>query len=333
MEAKTTEQPSRHHEQGAHSLSLDVVIATFNRSALLRECLASLFNATAPSLMRWRVSVVDNNSSDDTKATVESFMADPHKPIRYLFERMPGKSAALNLAIASCPYTIMGFLDDDEQVDENWLVTIERTFRECPELDFIGGPYLGLWRANKPDWLPSGFNGVLGADNVEKIPREPVPFPQETLFLRGGNAVVRRSVFDRIGNYAVRLGRFENGLGSCEDADMYDRMLDAKLHGLYMPGLIVYHLVPPERLTRSYYRKWTWGHGVSLSEMYRTRPPQVPHIGRIPRWAIGNAVRRIPALLFGDKPERFSAELQWWTLAGLYCGAYWKRSAKFGPPT
>jgi glycosyltransferase involved in cell wall biosynthesis len=310
----------------SEALSLDIIIPTFNRSRLLRECLESVFGATTPPNLTWRVTVVDNKSSDDTKQVVESFMEDRRKPIRYLFEAKLGRSAAANCGISESNYLLTGFLDDDEQVAKTWLETIERSFRQNPNLDFIGGPYLGLWRTTQPSWLPREYSGVLSADNPEEIPKQPVAFPHPAVFLRGGNAVIRRSVFDRIGGYALHLGRFGTGFGSCEDHDFYRRMLDADMQGLFVPELIIYHVVPPERVTRSYYRKWAWGHAVSLSEMTRLAPEEAPHVGRIPRYVIGEALRTTPDLLFGDQRNRFSAELRWWTLAGLFWGAYVKKS-------
>jgi hypothetical protein len=60
--------------------------------------------------------------------------------------------------------------------------------------------------------------------------------------------------------------------------------------------------------------------------MTRLVPEAVPHVGSIPRYIIGEAVRRAPDLVFGDQRERFSAELRWWTLAGLFWGAFVKKS-------
>jgi glycosyltransferase involved in cell wall biosynthesis len=305
----------------SRALSLDIILPTFNRSHLLRECLESVFRASRPSEMIWRVTVVDNNSSDDTKQVVEWFVEKYGGLIRYLFEEEQGRSAALNRGIAASDYLLMGFIDDDEQIDKGWLETVQRSYQERPDLDFIGGPSFGLWRAEKPSWLPSGYNGVLSADNPADVPEHPVPFSDPKSFLKGGNSVIRRSVFDRIGPYASHLGRVGNGFASCEDHELLLRVLDAGMHGLFVPGLIIHHVIPPERVTRSYYRKWAWGQAVSFSGVDRLRPQQVSYIARIPRYMIGEAVRGLPALIFGDQRQRFSEELRWWTLAGFVWGS------------
>lgn len=301
--------------------SLDILLPTYNRSGLLAECLESVFQALPPSAMDWRVTVIDNNSSDGTKATVEGFAARFGGRIRYLFEKTQGKSAALNTGLRESDRTIIGLIDDDEHIDKRWLQVIETWFSD-DSVDYIGGPCLGLWRAERPNWIPPQFEGVLSADNPEEIPREPIPFGDPRVFFRGGNAALRRSVFDRIGFYDLTLGRFASGLGSCEDHDIFNRILKANLKGIYVPDLIIYHLVPPERVTRSYFRRWAYDHGAAQAKMDRRVPQNVVHLGRIPRYMVGDSITALRSLGRGSSSERFSAELQWWSLAGYIRGAY-----------
>lgn len=297
-------------------MRLDILIPTFNRASLLGECIAAVLRSTGSH--EWRITVIDNNSKDDTKKVVESFDG---ARVRYLFERKQGRSAALNAGVAATDGDVIGMIDDDERVHPDWIETAAKWMSDA-EVDFIGGPYLGLWEKEKPRWMPAGFEGVLGADDPESIPKSAVRFPDDRVFLRGGNIWVRRSVFDRIGLYRTDLGRGPNDLASCEDQDMYTRLLAAGLNGSYVPELIIYHLIPPERLTRSYYRRWAWDHAKSLALLERGTPRKVAYLGRVPRYLIGTAIRKIPALASPDPGRRFSAELEWRRLAGFLQGAY-----------
>ena len=76
------------------TLDASVLICTFNRAALLGEALDSL--AEIASSRRWEVLIVDNNSSDETRSTVERRQATFPAPLRYVFEPEQGKSRALN---------------------------------------------------------------------------------------------------------------------------------------------------------------------------------------------------------------------------------------------
>ena len=84
--------------------------------------------------VRYEVVVVDNNSTDDTKPVVDSFIAQGYSNLRYVFEGRQGLSHARNTAVLrSARSPILAFTDDDVQVAPNWVSTIKRTF-ESPEV-------------------------------------------------------------------------------------------------------------------------------------------------------------------------------------------------------
>lgn len=296
------------------TLSLDILIPTYNRSDTLRECLEAILKAESPGDLSWRVTVVDNNSRDNTRGVVESLSSQFSGKLRYLFEPQPGKSHALNLGITASDRTLIGMLDDDELIDERWITIVRDSFVD-PALDYIGGPYYGLWRTAKPNWLPPSYPAVLSADDAALVPPHARSFDDENMFLRGGNAVVRREVFDRIGLYT-------HGLGKCEDHDMFTRLRAAGARGVFIPDLVIHHIVPADRATRAYHRKWVWSRGLSLALMDRQTPENVVYVGRIPRYMIGRTVRCTPQLVFGSAAERFDAELEWRNMLGFIYGAY-----------
>ncbi len=89
-------------------MTLDVVIATYNRSALLRRALDSLLAADQPASLPFVVIVCDNNSTDDTAAVVAAYQERFRGQLRYVFERTPGKSSALNTALAASSGELVG---------------------------------------------------------------------------------------------------------------------------------------------------------------------------------------------------------------------------------
>jgi glycosyltransferase involved in cell wall biosynthesis len=302
--------------------SLDVIVPTYNRAHLIAGCLQSLIEARRPSNLTIQIFVVDNNSSDDTARIVRDIAKRHPQLVTYVFEKRQGRSAALNGGIRAGAGTLIGMIDDDERVDPEWFEVIVDCFRD-PDLDFIGGPYVPIWcGARRPEWMPAHWQGVLGID--EDIPATCVPFTRDMrLCLKGGNAVVRRSVFATVGLYSTDLGRSANGLASCEDHDMLLRLLDAGARGVWVPRLIINHLIIPERLTKRYFRRWAFDHAVSLARMHRRPLRDVKYVGRIPRYMIGTTVRTITRCFPAkSKADAFSAELACWDLAGLVYGAY-----------
>ena len=109
-------------------MQLEVVIPTYNRSALLKKTLGSVLRARVPAGLRVKVIVVDNNSTDDTKAVISEIAQASNGRVSYVFEKQQGRSPALNAGIAAATGGLVGFIDDDEEIDESWYETILSSF-------------------------------------------------------------------------------------------------------------------------------------------------------------------------------------------------------------
>ena len=303
-------------------MRLDVVIPTYNRSGLLKQALDSLLRAPVPRELTVNIIVVDNNSKDDTKAVVSQYAQASNGRVSYVFEKQQGRSPALNAGIAAATGDLVGFIDDDEEIDASWYETILAAFKNS-EVDFIGGPYLPRFEGEVPGWLPKEYGAVVGiVDGGDKE----VPFDDAYPgILMGGNAVFRREVLQRVGPYSTALGRSGKRLLSCEDEDMYERLQAAGARGMYLPQLIVYHFIPRERLTKRYHRSWCFWQSVSMAVLDRIRPKPVAYVWGVPRYFYGRALRGMLRLANLRQSERFSHELPLWELAGFFYGKHFYR--------
>jgi glycosyltransferase involved in cell wall biosynthesis len=296
---------------------------------MLARTLKSLLAADIPLGLEVRITVVDNNSSDDTRKTVKDLSELFGNSLRYVFEPRQGRSFALNAGICSTAGDLIGMIDDDEEIDRLWYTTIQRVFRGGG-IDFIGGPYVPRWGAECPEWLPGNYLGAIGwIDGGEKV----LPFNENYPgILMGGNAVITRAMLNKIGYYDTRLGRTAKRLLSGEDEDMYQRLLAAKARGIYVPNLIIYHYIPPERLVKRYFRRWCFWRGVSAGVIDRNRRLPVAYLAGIPRYLIGDVVSGLfqaTAGLIDRRRSRssnaFSGELAIWDAAGFFYGKHFYR--------
>lgn len=304
-------------------MRLDVVVPTYNRTRLLRPAVASLLRAPVPDGLEVRILVIDNNSTDGTEQVVREMQADGYLPIVYIRETKQGLSHSRNAGIANATGDLVGFIDDDEEIEENWYTVIHREFAD-PTVEYIGGPCLPNWQADIPDWLPPGYHSVIGA-----IPPKPRGHygPGHPGMLNGGNAVIRRTVFEKIGGYSTRLGRSGKGLLSEEDAEFFRRIQAAGVCGMYVPDLAIYHYIPAERLTRKYHRRWAYWRAVSQGLLDRESPEKAVYLLGLPRHRIGRAVRSLINMPLhyvrgAGKGRVFADELAAWDLAGFLYGKY-----------
>lgn len=300
---------------------------------MLENCVRSILTARPVADLHVHVTVICNGCSDGSADVARRLQSRNPGLVSLLVDRRAGKSLALNAGIAATTGDLVGLIDDDEQVDERWLEVVARAFKD-DTLDFIGGPYRVVWETPPPEWLPKDYLAVLGdVDNGA----EARPFNREFPgILKGGNAVIRRAVLARVGPFAEHLGPGSFArLFSCEDEDMYWRLLEAGANGGYLPELVIYHYITVSRLSREYYRSWCFWRGVSRGLMDRRHPMPVSYFGGIPRFLWGEAARamlrlgfqrtrRAPGDIFGD-------ELRAWDVAGYFYGKHLYTLARFFP--
>jgi len=307
------------------ALTLDVLVPTHNRGAMLERAVRSVLAARIPSALAVRVVAICNGCTDDSLPRIRRVMADAPGRVEFLWERRLGKSTALNVGISRSTADLIGMIDDDEEVDASWLMVVADAFRD-PTLEFIGGPYIPVWGDHQPDWLPPDYLAVIGSADAgpHRRPFEP-EFPG---ILKGGNAVVRRTTLARLGGYAEELGPGPSQrLFSCEDEDMYLRLLETGARGEYRPDLVIYHHVSAERLTRQYFRQWCFWRGVSRGIMAPWHTQTVPHLMGIPRFILGSATRGVLNLARDigrrrARTDRFRDELRIWDALGFLYGRH-----------
>lgn len=311
-----------------------VLICTFNRAAYLAETLDSLARIPAAAGFTWDVMVVDNNSTDETRRVVESRVRTFPVPLHYLFEQRQGKSIALNTGLAASRAAIIVFTDDDVQVAPAWLEAGVRPLLDRPDLEYTGGPVRPIWGAPPPPWLnPAGNLG--GTIAVKDHGDEPFIFEERLKTPLGVNMAVRRRHIERIGGFRPDLGRSGKSLLGQEQAEFFYRSRAAGGRGLYVPEMVLDHVVPAARLTLGYFRRWWYWKGVSHARVHRLHGRTelgvdvtgADRLLGLPRFVAGNIARNVAAwtiaLLRGDSVWRTERMLSLAYYLG-YCRETWR---------
>lgn len=110
----------------AAARSVSVIIPTYNRADLL---LTSLDSVAAQTFTDYEIIIVDDGSSDDTKACV----AARNQPIRYLWQSNQGVSEARNHALRVTRSEFVAFLDSDDLWAPTFLEAGVSRLRQHPE--------------------------------------------------------------------------------------------------------------------------------------------------------------------------------------------------------
>jgi len=254
------------------NIEISVLIATYNRGEDLRETLEAMADVDRDGLAVEFV-IIDNNSSDDTKAVVESFAE--RLPVRYLFERQPGKNCALNKALNEVELgEIVVFTDDDVVPRHDWLMAIAKSVKQWPNISVFGGNVTVRWPGGKvPEWTkpPHGRTWGLGGHCLGD---EDCPYPAGN-FPTGANLWVRRLVFSAERRFNERVGpRPRNRITGSETSFLLHLERDG-FSMMYVSSVTVVHRVQPELLTMRKLRHRAWSMGRSSPHMYGLCRPEL----------------------------------------------------------
>ena len=237
-------------------MRITIGITTWNRAALLKQTLEGLTQLHVPPGAQWEVLVCDNNSTDQTRATIESMTG--RLPVKYLLETRQGQAFAHNAILEEATGDWLLFLDDDVLVDPGWLGAYLRGVEQHPSASLLGGPILpwldrparGL-RRYLLDTFPWVF-GILRLEQDTEMGLQQLP--------HGANMAIRRDALSPRG-FDTQKGIIGTQRVSGEDTDLLVALLNAGYEGWMLADAKVSHYIPPERMGFRWFCGWHMGQG------------------------------------------------------------------------
>jgi glycosyltransferase involved in cell wall biosynthesis len=184
--------------------TISLVIPAYNEESYLPACLDAVMRNVAGKAME--IIVVDNNSTDGTKAVVERYPA-----VTYVFEPRKGITRARQRGFLSATGDILAYVDADTHPPAGWIEQIQAQYGARDDIACLSGPYSfydlsGIRNAVSTKWFIlaralSWFTGYL---------------------MVGGNFAIRRDVLEKMGGFDSSIEFYG------EDVDIGKR---AKAHG------------------------------------------------------------------------------------------------------
>ncbi len=227
---------------------VSVVICTYNRAHLLRECMESLAGQTAEK-DKYEMVVVDNNSSDSTPETARS-LGKNFEHFKYVMEPAQGLSHARNAGWREARGDYVAYIDDDARADKKWVEKIISFASRRPDIVAFGGPYKRFCFMEFPDWFKESYES-FSLGNIERSLRE-------NEWINGTNMVFKRALLPELGGFDIRVGMCGEHSSYGEETKLLLRIINKKYPVYYVPDVLVEHLVPEYKLTllwnlKSYY--------------------------------------------------------------------------------
>ena len=292
---------------------VSVVIPTYNCAALLPAAVRSAYAQTLPP---YEVVVVDDGSTDDTPAVLESLRAA--LPSSFVTDRKPngGEASSRNRGVALAQGDYVAFLDQDD------LWARDKLERQIALM--LADPGLGL--------TFSAYTRVSGETRT-LVRQEGWTEDADAALLRlmdgccvtSSTVVVRRGVFDTV-------GPFDESMWLGNDWDMWVRIAASGQRFGYVPEPLMEYLWHAGNMSRDEFKISTAALRI-FEKLFRsdTLSPAVRRVERrcLSRWHMIHALRCLDA---GDRPAgrrhflaaarlRPAAMRPGWVVAYLRAGA------------
>ncbi|NET43126.1 hormogonium polysaccharide biosynthesis glycosyltransferase HpsE [Okeania sp. SIO2B3] len=248
-------------------LDFTVAIPTYNGATRLPIVLEKLRSQINTENISWEVIVVDNNSSDNLTQVVNSFQHEwpDHIPLRYCFEAEQGLAFARQKAIEEANGNFIGFLDDDNLPEPDWVIEAVKFGQEHQTAGAYSGKIMGYFEADPPE----KFDTIQAFLAIRKHGSETCLFEPEKLRLPpGAGLVVRKQAWSE--NVPTRLalvGRVGNSIVAGED---YEALLYLHKGGWkiwYNPTMCIHHKIPKHRLEKEYLIPLAKGIGLATFQL------------------------------------------------------------------
>jgi glycosyltransferase involved in cell wall biosynthesis len=226
------------------SLDFTVAIPTYNGASRLPQVLERLRQQVNAENLAWEIIIVDNNSKDNTAEIVQQYQANwpIEYPLRYFFEAEQGIAFSRERAVQEARGELIGFLDDDNWPDNNWVAAAYSFGKEYPKAGGFGGQVHADFEAEPPE----NFKRIQSFLAIRERGSHPQQYDPDNLSLpAGAGMVVRKQAWCE--NVPSRLVRTSRG-GNDFEVLLYLHRGGWEIW--YNPTMHIYHHIPKSRLER-----------------------------------------------------------------------------------
>jgi glycosyltransferase involved in cell wall biosynthesis len=246
-------------------IKASIIIPTRDRDIWLNKAIQSFIRQNYLS-SEYEILVVDNGSSDDTREITENTTAcTPTHNIKYLYEPEPGLLSGRHGGALQARGDILIFVDDDVEAVSGWLSAIIEAFND-PKVHLVGGPSLPTFELEPPAWIKKYWIkiddriicGPLSISYMKNGKREIDPG-----LVWGLNFAIRKTtLFDLGGFHPDCIPKSLQHFQGDGETGLTRKAKEKNLKAAYAPGALVYHNIPKERLTVSYFEERNYYQGV-----------------------------------------------------------------------
>ncbi|MBD2105044.1 glycosyltransferase [Leptolyngbya sp. FACHB-261] len=153
---------------------VSILINNYNYGSFLRQAIDSALSQTYPHI---EVIVVDDGSTDDSRAIIASYQANDQGRVQSVLKENGGQASAFNAGFAASQGDIICFLDADDLFLPEKVTEVVHTFKDHPEIGWCFHPLKRIdieTNTLLPNSEPEGASRIC--DFRAQIPQGKLPF-------------------------------------------------------------------------------------------------------------------------------------------------------------
>lgn len=200
---------------------------------------------------QYEIIISNNNSTDNTAEVINEYLLkNSEVKIVPHFEKRQGVHYARNNAAKIAKGDILYFTDDDMIAEKDLLKEIERPFGFDNKIASVTGKVLPKWEIQPPKWILDYCNNFYLSLHDKK---EDLIISQYDCGVISCHQALKRAVFFEAGGFNPEntagewIGDGETGLNI--------RIRDLGYKFAYIGNSVIYHMIPPTRMTQKYLNK------------------------------------------------------------------------------
>lgn len=292
---------------GAQATDVSVVIVAYNSAGQIRECLASVVEQRGQ--LSQEIIVVDNNSSDDTAAIIESEF--PEVKLHAKSDNI-GFAKACNFAASESDSDYLLLLNPDTVVLDKAVEKVVQFARQNPKYGYYGGRTLkedGKTLEPSSCWdQPSLWSQLTFATGLSTLFRHNSFFDPESIgswqrdsirevgVITGCFLLVEKKAWQEIGGFDEHYWLYG------EDVDLAYRARKAGFSPVIYPEAVVIHEVGQSSTSA---QKIIWLYRGKVSLIKRNWNGLTRSLG-LGLQKLGVALRALPAIVSGKKDNKWA---------------------------
>ena len=243
---------------------ISIILCCYNSESRLPKTLEYLAKQELRKDIPVELIVVNNASTDRTKEVAQQEWEKYHTDFsfRMVDEEVPGQIYARERGVRESQYEYILFCDDDNWLQSDYMQKAFDMMESNARIGALAGQNIAVCDIDLPDWFSDFENsyavGTLSNDSGDVSKRG---------WIWGAGMITRKHLLTTVLNEKhpfLNQGRTGTILTSGDDCEICKRLLLLGYQLHYDKSLLLYHYLPPNRLTWAYKKKFFEGFNDSV---------------------------------------------------------------------